>query len=174
MSSRNSSQLGKIIDTVELKSLMLSILKDVDTFCRTNNIRYFLTYGTLIGAVRHKGFIPWDDDVDICMPRPDYMRFMKEYNHEYYKAYCAEFTPGWDHFIAKVCDDRTIIDEGHGDKCGVYIDVFPLDGWPKGEISKLIHYRRVLFYLRIWSSLHYTQYFKINKENGLFKNVKIF
>lgn len=174
ITTKNRAQSGEIIDIVELKSLMISILKDVDAFCRKNNIHYFLTYGTLLGAVRHKGYIPWDDDIDIHMPRPDYMRFMKEYSHEYYKAYSAEYTPEWDHYIAKVCDDRTIIDEGHGDKCGVYIDVFPLDGWPAGgKIIRAFHYWVVLFYLRLWSSLHYTQYLKVVRRNGLAKNVRI-
>lgn len=63
----------------ELQSVSLEILCKIDSFCRKNNIRYSLTYGTLIGAVRHKGFIPWDDDVDIMMPRPDYERFLSEF-----------------------------------------------------------------------------------------------
>ena len=169
----NNPKSGEIIDIVELKSLMLSILKDVDAFCRKNNIHYFLTYGTLLGAVRHKGYIPWDDDIDIHMPRPDYMRFMKEYSHKYYKAYCAEYTPEWDNYIAKVCDERTIIDEGHGDKCGVYIDIFPLDGWPKREMSRTVHYWTVRFYLRLWSSLHYTRFLTVERGNGIAKNVRI-
>ena len=70
-------ETGREIHIQELKQLMLLILEDIDSFCRSNGINYFLAYGTLIGAVRHKGFIPWDDDIDIWMPRPDYMRFME-------------------------------------------------------------------------------------------------
>lgn len=161
------------ISLQELKQLMLLIMQDIDLFCRSHNIRYFLAYGTLLGAVRHKGYIPWDDDIDIWMPRPDYMRFMKQYRHRYYSAYSAEFTPGWDHYIAKVCDDRTIIDEGHGDKCGVYIDVFPLDGLPDNPQRIQSHFRVIEKYLRIWSSLHYTRRLKIQKVNGVAKNIKI-
>ena len=101
------------------------------------------------------------------------MKFMKEFHHSYYKAYSAEFSPGWDHFIAKVCDERTIIDEGHGDVCGVYVDVFPIDGWPENEKCVKKHYSRVMRYLRLWSSLHYTQHMKISRSKGVFKNIKI-
>ena len=64
----------------EIKSVALDILKDVAHFCDTHDIRYVLAYGTMLGAVRHKGFIPWDDDIDIMMPRDDYNRFIKTYN----------------------------------------------------------------------------------------------
>lgn len=164
---------GREIHIQELKQLMLLILEDIDSFCRSNGISFFLAYGTLIGAVRHKGFIPWDDDIDIWMPRPDYMRFMEQYKHPYYTAYSPEFTPDWDHYIAKVCDDRTLIDEGHGDLCGVYVDVFPLDGLPDDPKKTQAHQRAVMSWLRTWSSLHYTQNLKFGKSLGIGKNMKI-
>ena len=63
----------------------LELLKDFDQFCKKHNLKYSLCYGTLIGAARHKGFIPWDDDIDVCMPRPDYERLLTlkaSYDHD--------------------------------------------------------------------------------------------
>ena len=65
----------KEITLEERKQIQLRMLIEIDAFCRKHNIRYSLAYGTLIGAIRHKGFIPWDDDVDIMMPLPDMLRF---------------------------------------------------------------------------------------------------
>ena len=62
---------GKQLNLEQIKQEELSILSFIDSLCRKHDIRYCLAYGTLLGAVRHQGFIPWDDDIDICMPRPD-------------------------------------------------------------------------------------------------------
>ena len=66
----------KPISIEERKVVQLEMLKEINSFCKANNIRYSLAFGTLLGAVRHKGFIPWDDDVDIMMPLPDMLRFL--------------------------------------------------------------------------------------------------
>ena len=71
------------IEIEELKHLQLEILLDVANYCENNGIHYFLSGGTMLGAVRHQGFIPWDDDIDINMPRPDYNRFIKEYQNSH-------------------------------------------------------------------------------------------
>jgi len=113
---------------------LLEIMDSIDSFCSRNHINYYLHGGSLIGAVRHQGFIPWDDDVDICMLRKDYERFIRLYgaSNEQYDVLCCE--DNRDYYIpqAKVCDRRTIIDEHiPGMKpSGVYVDVFPLDLCP--------------------------------------------
>ena len=117
----------------ELQQVNLDILKDVHTFCEANCIKYSIAYGTLIGALRHKGFIPWDDDVDIIMPRPDFERFCKTYHSEnglkmiYYgidKSALAAF--------ARVVEcEKTDYETERpwtAQKSGVWIDIFPLDG----------------------------------------------
>lgn len=120
----------------DIQNVSLDILIDVHNFCVKNNIKYTLQGGTLIGAIRHKGFIPWDDDIDIAMPRPDYERFIHSYrSHEGYKIFSRELSETKDTYIAyaRVCDMKhTFVDyrnlTWNAEKTGVWIDVFPLDG----------------------------------------------
>lgn len=122
----------------EARSIMLDILIDVSRFCDDNGLTYFITYGTLIGAIRHKGFIPWDDDIDIMMPRPDYEKFIKLYRVNGTYAVCSPFDIGAFLEWTKVYDNRTTkiedgIDYSICTKLGIDIDVFPIDGQPDDE-----------------------------------------
>lgn len=122
----------KEIGNAELKQIELDILRKVHQFCKENGITYFLCGGTLLGAVRHGGFIPWDDDIDLYMPRPDYERFLEMFsNQQYLKVLSFPASPGYYLPFAKVCDTRTVVEETIVKSipgCGVYIDIFPLDG----------------------------------------------
>ena len=98
----------------QIHSVLLEILKEVDSFCKEKGLRYSMAYGTLLGAVRHKGFIPWDDDIDILMPRPDFERFVTEFGKEPGARYrCLYNTDNENecfmHFFAKVHDSWTSI-----------------------------------------------------------------
>lgn len=143
----------KMIDTVELKEIQLQILEEIDRFCQANSIQYFLFAGTLIGAVRHNGYIPWDDDIDICMKRSDYERFFSTFNCSSYSGYlsaiCHENDKEYYLAAGKVVDTRTVLIEKTKFKhsIGVYVDVFPMDNLPaednkiKALDSKLKKYR---------------------------------
>ena len=117
----------------------MKILKDVHAFCKANGIRYSMAYGTLLGAVRHKGFIPWDDDIDIVMPRADYDRFCREYKSDRYELFCSARQPDAYVAYARVADmreteSRTYIPwNGTVQDQGVRIDIFPLDYAPDTE-----------------------------------------
>ena len=122
----------KELTTKEIQRQSLDILEVVHLFCMENDIKYSLAYGTLIGAIRHKGFIPWDDDIDIIMPRPDYERFvasfdtpglgiLSEKDPDYYLNYCRVFD------IVKT-GSTTILPVGKNYSGGVWVDVFPADG----------------------------------------------
>lgn len=127
--------MKRYIQSEELKTIQLDILNDIASFCEDNNLSYFLSYGTLIGAIRHNGYIPWDDDIDICMPRPDYDKFLEKYNNRNssYKVISHEIDGTYSLPFGKVHDTRTVMNETmyKQDCFGVYVDVFPLDGCDK-------------------------------------------
>lgn len=124
----------KQITLEELLKLQVEILSKVDNFCRKNSIRYTVDGGTALGTIRHKGYIPWDDDIDIAMPRPDYNKFISTFNESFpnLKVYAPELDLNYYAPYANVCDTRTLLLEGanghHGMEMGVKIDVFPIDG----------------------------------------------
>lgn len=134
----------KIISLEERKQLLLDILQKVDRFCRENSINYSLAYGTLLGAVRHRGYIPWDDDIDIAMLRSDYERFSKLFNKE--KDVCRFYDCRNDKDVhigfGKVVDTRTIVIEGARTKnLGIAIDVFPIDNLADTYEESLNYYK---------------------------------
>lgn len=112
---------------------MLDILKEVDRICRKHNIPYFLESGTLLGAVRHGGFIPWDDDLDITIMKKDYPRLRKYLMDELPDTFVLQDTksdPNYPMLLAKIRDTKSYFEEGYTDKIkykGIYIDIFTLE-----------------------------------------------
>lgn len=118
----------KEIKNDKLRTIQLDILQNVHDFCMKHDIKYTLAYGTLLGAVRHGGYIPWDDDIDIAMLRPDYEKFLNEYKDDIYKFTECRLDKDVHIGFGKVEDTRTIVIEGGNTKnLGVSIDVFPID-----------------------------------------------
>ena len=112
----------------------LQILRKVDEICNKLNIKYFLAYGTLIGAIRHQGFIPWDDDLDIIMLRKDYdifLSYFMEHPEELkpLRLFCPETCPEYPYTIARVSDDKYIlaVDNEKSYGIGAFIDIYPYD-----------------------------------------------
>lgn len=129
----NQYKIGNY-DLKQLQDVMLQIMIATDRICRKNNIRYILYGGTMLGAIRHHGFIPWDDDMDIAMPREDYDKFVKIANSEFPETFrfeCYENTKDYPYNFGKVRAVNTLFKEKFTASLninhGVYIDVFPMD-----------------------------------------------
>lgn len=131
----------------KIKLIELDILSYIDEICKENNFRYYLCGGTLLGAVRHKGFIPWDDDIDICMPRPDYDDFvdlLKKNEGKYHILTTSQ--ENYYYNFAKVVDSETeLIEYGYLpiENMGVYVDVFPLEGMSSDVTECKKHFNRL-------------------------------
>ena len=131
----------------DIQRVSLEVLLDVTSFCDEHHLTYFLACGTLLGAIRHKGFIPWDDDVDIMMPRPDYKLFLETYHSDRYKI-CKPSEGRF--YFAKVYDSKTVkYENGVSNKkfypLGVDVDIFPLDGIVNDEEKIAKIYKKECF-----------------------------
>src|SRR5690625_114441 len=158
----------KALDLEEIKQIQLSILRRVAFFCKQHDIAYFLCGGTLLGAVRHKGFIPWDDDIDIMMPRPSYEKFLKEFKYEHLSLYHYKKTKNYGYPFIKIGEDRTVLRETFIKKnidMGVFIDVFPIDGFPKKEKDIQNHVKRLRNYKAfiLWKIFRFSQHLAFHK-----------
>ncbi len=164
------------ITLAEQKQMMLEMMKDFDAFCNAHGLRYFLTGGSMLGAVRHKGFIPWDDDIDVGLPRKDYEKLIRIYNEERTNPdyELISILQNEDLYIpfAKIIHNKTVMQEAVDSdiKIGVFLDVFPLDfvGDTPEEardlFKKTIALRRKID----------VQKWKIIRERAWYRNVIIF
>lgn len=142
--------LMKRLTNTEIKQEELKILDDFSAFCLKFNLKYYLCGGTLLGAVRHRGFIPWDDDIDLMMPRPDYEKLLEIYpeSDEYYIV--ASELSNFDRPFAKIIDRATIVKSKYKDgKMGLWIDILPVDGLPDDLNTVEDIYKRNDYYRRI-------------------------
>lgn len=150
-------------DITKLHSKVLAILKAMDKLCANYGLHYYIWAGTMLGAVRHKGFIPWDDDLDIAMPRPDYdclINHASEWLPKPYEFVCAENDADYPLPFGKIQDAQTtLIERMHLRYLGgIYIDVFPIDGVPNGFIAQKFHFARYEYYKRVLYLLHRDPY----------------
>ena len=162
----------RILSLEEIKQVELDILEYLHEICEKHDIKYFIDFGTLLGAVRHQGFIPWDDDTDISLARDEFEKLykvLKNENHPYYKMISFRETKGYPYSYMRVYDIRTRRDANLRDSTvvlGTCVDVFPYDGvaTEKSDRKKMKLYQ----YLIRLSSLNFKG---IKSENGGLKNL---
>lgn len=145
-----------------VQEVEIDILRQIDGICKKYEIEYFAIGGTVLGAVRHQGFIPWDDDIDIAMPRKDYEKFLRVAQDELPKGYFVQnyFTePNTPFYFTKIRKDNTLFVEYYLRGCkihqGIFVDIFPFDAVPKNKWVRKIHFRicRALYQLFLAKSL---------------------
>jgi len=167
-----------ITDTSELRKIQMDILSYVDNICRNHGIHYSLSGGSLIGAVRHKGYIPWDDDIDIMLTRKEYDRLVAIIDRDShiaktpYKVLTHDIISDFKYPYAKVVDNRTIMHE-HIKGCkdfGIGIDVFPCDPVPDEDVilTRLLKRMRLLYNILMIKRL------KWSKQRSFSKNLIAF
>ena len=159
------------VETRELQLALLEMMKDFHKICCENNISYYMLGGTCLGAIRHSGFIPWDDDMDIGIPREDYDKLCRIANEilpsnlalRYYRN--TEGSPF--HFVKLINQETTLVEKNYKDYVeGIYIDVFPLDKIKKFGLVQKVRAK----YIRLLHVLIMDHYYTGSKKSGI-KNV---
>ena len=169
----------KIIELDELKKIELNLLVQFDEICRKNGFFYSLAGGTLIGAIRHKGFIPWDDDIDVLMPRPDYERFIShcENNHVPFRLISNRTIKDYCDLYAKAVNPDTVIKEDITDKDesinGVFIDIFPIDGLGSTKKEAIKNFRRTSFERELLNASFWNKFVRSKTRAWYYEPVRL-
>lgn len=163
----------KSLKLEEIQKQSVKILYAIDRICRQEGFKYFLAYGTLLGAVRHNGFIPWDDDIDIQMPRDDYERFQeycKNNSKELYPLvlFSQETECKYPYVISRLCDVRYRIKKDNEEECGMglFVDIYPLDGMGN-DLNEAISFEKRAHYLTSMFLQSTRKQFKIGKTRKI-------
>lgn len=156
----------------ENQQVTAGVMEKLDGICRELNISYTLTYGTMLGAVRHQGYIPWDDDLDIMLLRPDYDKLIawcvaNEQALLPYRMFTPENTPDYPYMIPRFCDTRYEIETDNEKDCGMgaFVDIYPLDGIGSTRQQALATLRK----RARWSSLYFLST-RLRCKRGLTKS----
>jgi len=156
----------------EQRTILVDLMVEFDSFCRKNNLKYYLIAGTLLGAVRHSGFIPWDDDVDVCMFRKDYDKFIEMYSASSpkYKLLSLDTDKNYYYPFAKLVNDETVLIESENAprNLGLYLDIFPFDNCPGETLQEACRNIDKTKFLRALRNLKMIDF---SRERHLYKNI---
>ena len=147
--------MRNVMSLDDMRLIQLEILSHIKNVCEVNNIKFYLGGGTLLGAIRHKGYIPWDDDIDIFMFREDYLNLLnllrKSKDNEF-KVLSSSDNSDYYYPFAKVVKTSTYMVEENTPEIkgyGVYVDVFPIDGLPNNRLGRRIDFTPILIMLKM-------------------------
>ena len=177
VSMQNQRATGKLR---ELQLVELQLMEWFVDYCNRHNLRYYLLGGTLLGAVRHGGFIPWDDDVDICMPRPDYVKFLETveeelvgtdiriesvYHDRNFRQGMAKLTTSRMQIVNRSASIEHVED--------AWIDIIPMDGFPKGTLASTIQKARLMWWKVMDATTEFEHVVDVKRDRGAIGNVAV-
>ncbi len=157
------------ISSKEYKKVVYNILHYVKTVCEDNGVDYYIAYGTLLGAVRHRGFIPWDDDIDIIMNRDNFKKLlnvMKHCTQKRYKLLSVENSARYDLPLPKVVDTNTLLVQNgrkNNTEIGAWLDIIIVDDVPNDECKRRKFLAKMNFFENVWE---WTQYSRLSVKNA--------
>ena len=164
--------MESVIDQIHKKDLELAeFFKGI---CKKNNLTYYIIGGTLLGAIRHKGFIPWDDDMDLAMPREDYEKFLQimMQANEKFKIVNYKIDENYKYYITRLCNDEYEVEEVTGNVTNLFIDIFPIDGMPNSKALRKIHCLRILYH-RAKLSFYYSDTIDKKRKRKMYEKILI-
>ena len=159
-------------DIRKLHLVELNLLKKYVEICEKEKLTYYISAGTMLGAVRHHGYIPWDDDTDVMMPRKDYDRFLQVVEHYFlnkdgFVIETYQKTNDCSRYTSRLSDSRVKVKVSCSTlgKCeNIWIDIYPLDGMPNGKLAKKIHEFCLLYYRALYVYSQFDEYTHSGKK----------
>lgn len=162
-----------------LQDADLVIVKEVVRICEKYGLMYYMLGGTMLGAIRHKGFIPWDDDIDLGLPRRDYEKFLKvapEELSETLKVINYKTNPDYHYYITRIQDIETKVVETRYERMGefthVSIDIFPLDGTPNNRLLRKLYCFRLMVH-RAMMALYYKDGIDPDRKRSMIEHLML-
>ena len=162
----------------QIRQIELDLLIEFDKICNEKGYRYSLGGGTLLGAIRHNGFIPWDDDIDVMMPRPDYEKFINYSlnNNIPFTLITHTTMEGYNGLFAKLSDSTTVLQDNlikDDYDLGVNIDIFPIDGLGNSEIEARKILKKTELQREILNAISWKRYFRSKTHGLIFEPIRL-